>query len=235
MKKILNNLNNRKLNYGENIIKDWSKSVSPQNILDIGAGKGRDLKIFSKENVRCNAIENYPPFIDILKKNNINVLNLDLEKNSFPFRDESLDLIIANQILEHCKEIFWIHHEIFRTLSIGGNIIIGVPNLASYYNRIALLFGLQPYCITLDSAHVRGFTKKGYISFLNNCIPGLYKLESFRGANFVPFPSSFAKILSNLFPSSSTCIFFKIKKIKKYNNQFLTKTKNLETPFWIGE
>lgn len=235
MKKLINKLNDRSLNYGEIILKDWSSKISPKNILDIGAGKGRDLNFFSGKNIKRNAIESYPPFIEILKKNNINVANLDLEKDTFPFENESLNLIIANQILEHCKEIFWIHHEIFRTLKVGGHMIVGFPNLATYYNRISLLFGNQPYCISLDSAHVRGFTKNGYISFLNVCIPDTYELKYFRGANFVPFPKKLSIILSRAFPSHSTCIFFMIKKVKKYNTQFLDKTKNLETPFWIGK
>ena len=235
MKNFINSINDRSLNYGENILHEWSLKINPKNILDIGAGKGRDLNIFSGNDVKRNAIENYPPFIDILKKNKVNVANLDLEKDVFPFKNESLDLIIGNQILEHCKEIFWIHHEIFRTLKVGGHLIVGFPNLASYYNRISMLFGFQPYCISLDSAHVRGFTKKGYISFLNKSIPGIFKLKSFSGANFVPFPKKLAKILSYIFPSHSTCIFFMIKKTKEYDQEFLNKTKNLETPFWIGK
>ena len=151
MKKLINKLNDRSLNYGEIILKNWSSKISPKNILDIGAGKGRDLNFFSGKNIKRNAIESYPPFIKILNKNNINVANLDLEKDTFPFENESLDLIIGNQILEHCKEIFWIHHEIFRTLKVGGHMIVGFPNLATYYNRISLLFGIQPFCISLDS------------------------------------------------------------------------------------
>ena len=45
MKKFINKLNDRSLNYGEIILKDWSSKINPQIILDIGAGKGRDLKI----------------------------------------------------------------------------------------------------------------------------------------------------------------------------------------------
>ena len=239
MKKIknyLNRLNDRSLNYGEKIISNWLETLDAESILDIGAGQGRDLLIAKNKlkNANLNAIENFPDSIESLERKDIKVTSLDLEKDKFPFEDKSLDLIIGNQILEHCKEIFWIHHEIFRTLKIGGSLIIGVPNLAAYYNRLGLLFGKQPYCISLDGAHVRGFTKTGYINFLNSAISNNYSLKDFKGANFVPFPKSFAILMSKLFPNSSTCIFFHIVKTSHYDKSFIEITKNLETPFWKG-
>ena len=140
IKNFISNLNDRSLNYGERIISNWLEGSEAIEVLDIGAGNGRDLKIAKShlKNPNLNAIENYPESVLSLQKENINVASIDLEKDSFPFNNESLDLIIANQILEHCKEIFWIHHEIFRTLKVGGTLIIGVPNLAAYYNRLGL-------------------------------------------------------------------------------------------------
>ena len=52
--------------------------------------------------------------------------------------------MIANQILEHTKEVFWIWHEIARVLAPQGQLILGVPNLASAHNRLLLLLGRQP-------------------------------------------------------------------------------------------
>ena len=37
-------------------------------------------------------------------------------KGTAPFEDETVDILIVNQILEHCKEIFWIFHELTRVL-----------------------------------------------------------------------------------------------------------------------
>lgn len=240
MKKFISNisrLNDRSLNYGVRIIKSWLKKIEVENVLDIGAGKGRDLKILkSEKNVtNLHAIESFHDSVELLRKEGINVHEIDVEKEKFPFEEESLDLIIANQVLEHCKEIFWIHHEIFRTLKVGGFLIVGVPNLAAYYNRFNLaFFGSQPNCISLDGAHVRAFTKHGYKNFLKRAISGRFEIKDFKGANFVPFPNKFANFMSDLFPNSSTCIFFLIKKSSEYDGDFLKITNNLETPFWIG-
>tara|TARA_B100001248_G_scaffold260867_1_gene250295 strand:- start:3307 stop:4032 length:726 start_codon:yes stop_codon:yes gene_type:complete len=230
-------LNDRSLNYGEKIIRSWLKKIDSNNVLDVGAGQGRDLEIVKSLNKDANleAIENFEPSIDLLEKKGINVSKINIENDLFPYSAESFDLIIANQILEHCKEIFWIHHEIFRTLKVGGYLIVGVPNLAAYYNRINLtLTGKQPYCIALDGAHVRGFTNNGYRSLFKNVLKTKIFIESFKGANFVPFPNQMAIHLAKLFPNLSTCIFFLIQKKEQYDGEFLKACKGLETPFWLG-
>lgn len=113
--------------------------------------------------------------------------------------------------------------------------MVGVPNLSSYYNRLLLLLGMHPTCIDLEGAHVRAFSKSGYIKFLNACIASDYKILDFKGANFVPFPNKLAKALAKIFPNFSTCIFFLIRKESDYDNQFLEKTRGLETPYWVGK
>ncbi len=128
--------------------------------------------------------------------------------------------MIANQVLEHTKELFWIFHETTRSLKEGGYFIIGVPNLASFHNRLLLAIGRQPSQINSASAHVRGFTKPDLVGFVNDCFPGGYELVRFGGSNFYPFPSSVAKPLAAVFPSLSWGIFLMFKKTATYNGEF---------------
>ena len=161
----------RSLNYGREIIKDFAiQARNYKTVLDIGAGNGVDLLSYRSIENKCDlfALEAYKPNIEILNKNKIKTYDIDLEKDIFPFADNSIDIINANQILEHTKEFFWIMHETTRTLRLGGKFILGVPNLASFHNRLLLLLGKQPSCIQVDSAHIRGFTKNGIASAINN-------------------------------------------------------------------
>lgn len=154
----------RKLNYGRHIIELFlQKSLPFDTVLDVAAGKGNDLTNAKKLNkdAKLFGIEYYKPNVLELGKIGINVAQIDIECDNFPFRNESIDIIICNQIIEHVKEIFWIMHEISRILAKGGKLIIGVPNLASFHNRLLLLFGQQSTCIQLFSAHIRGFTYGG--------------------------------------------------------------------------
>lgn len=225
--------NSRKLNYGRHIIEEWVKSINYSNCLDIGGGEGKDLNIVKNISPKSHlySVEVMPQNITKLEKIGVKTYPIDIEENSLPFEDSSLDLIIANQIIEHTKQIFWIHHNIFKKLKVGGSLIVGVPNMASYYNRIFLLFGYQPKCIKINSAHVRGLTKKGYIEFLDEFLRNGYELKDFKGSNFVPFPDQISYYLSMAFKNLSTSIFFHIKKTKKYDNQFIENIEKFETNY----
>lgn len=229
------NYSNKHLNFGRDVIKKFISNISFENVLDIGAGNGQDLLMVKqiKSGVELFAIENYEESIKKLKDESINCFPIDIEKDSFPFQDKSLDLIIGNQILEHTKELFWIFHEISRTLKDEAYLILGVPNLASFHNRVLLGFGKQPSCIEPLSAHVRGFTKDGMERFAK--LGGL-ELVAFKGSNFYPFPQVVARMLSIFFPQLSVGIFFVFKKKKVYNNEYLEfPLKNkLSTNYFLG-
>ena len=179
--------------------------------------------------------DHYQPNLKILREKGFNASQLNIEVDDFPFQSESVDLIIANQILEHCKEIFWIFHEVSRTLKVGGYFFFGLPNLASFHSRVLLLLGIQPTSIRTASAHVRGFAKADFINFLNFCARNFYSIEMFKGSNFYPFSPFIAKTIANIFPNGAVSIFFAIKKIKAYESEF-TKyplANQLETNFWV--
>jgi hypothetical protein len=166
----------------------------------------------------------------------INAHCLDIEFDKLPFPDCSIDVVIANQILEHTKEIFWICHEISRVLSVDAKLILGVPNLCALHNRILLFLGRQPSCLKTNSAHVRGFTKDDLLRFLNAGFPRGYQNLGFRGSNFYPFPPVVSKLLSRCFPTMATSIFLLLVKRSKYKSQFLeiVLTSHLETAFYLG-
>lgn len=229
----------RSLNYGRHLIKDFLGSVQIANtVVDLGAGHGADLSLVRHAHpvAKLHAVECWPPYIDELTSQNVVVHPLNIEKDKLPFSSESVDIVIANQVLEHTKEIFWIFHEVSRTLRVGGYFIIGVPNLASLHNRLLLAFGRQPSPIKSSSAHVRGFTKGDLVGFVDDCFPCGYSLERFGGSNYYPFPPAIAKPLATLFPTSSWGIFLMLKKRVNYQGEFIAYPvdQKLETNFFLG-
>jgi SAM-dependent methyltransferase len=181
-------------------------------------------------------LETYPPNVEILKRRH-EVISLDLEKDPFPFEDESIDVVMSNQVLEHVKEIFWILHQVSRVIRVGGYMIIGVPNLASFHNRLLLLFGMQPTSIQNHSAHVRGYTKHDIMRMLQMIFPDGYELEDFKGSNFYPLPPAAAKPMAKLLPNSAWGIFFLLKKKKAYHDEFLMHPvlAELETNYYVAD
>jgi SAM-dependent methyltransferase len=237
----LKSIIDRNLNYGRNHINAFLRNSNKQGlikVLDVGAGHGDDLLTVRKYNANAelNGVEIYDPYAENLRKKGIIVHPIDIEHDKLPFECESIDIIIANQIIEHVKEIYWLLHEITRILKVGGVFIIGVPNLAAFHNRILLLFGEQPSCIQNNSAHVRGYTKKDILKLLESCFPRGYSLRFFKGSNFYPFPSFLAKPLAKVFPNFAWSIFFLFEKTISYNRQFLEFPieNQLETNFYVG-
>lgn len=229
----------RSLNYGRHHIKHFLEQANPYNtVVDLGAGKGTDLAIAAQVNpaAKRHAVEAYPPYVEGLQHKGIIVHPLNIEKDTLPFDNETVDVIILNQILEHVKEVFWIFHEISRVLKTGGSVIIGVPNLAAFHNRLLLMFGRQPSPLRNFSAHVRGWSKHDTRVFFQECFDG-YVLKNFGGSNFYPFPPFIAKPLAALLPNMAWGIFMRWEKTDKYEGQFLKYPleKRLETNFYLGE
>jgi SAM-dependent methyltransferase len=230
----------RGLNYGRDQIRGFLQKAAPfESILDLGAGQGDDL-LMAKDvcpATRLLALEGYPPYVEVLKGKGIEVFTFDLERAKFPFADESLEVIMINQVMEHVKDVFWILHEVTRVLKTGGHFIVGVPNLAAFHNRILLALGKQPSSLKNDSAHVRGYTKGDFLNLINAGFSEGYSIDGFKGSNFYPFPPSLAKPLASLFPTLSVGIFFDLKKNKPYKGKGYLDypvTESLETKFYLG-
>lgn len=228
------------LNYGREIVAGWAacclEGVKKPRVLDLGVGQGFDLL-----NIRAalgrpaglHGVECYEPYAEQAEANGICVARVDLERQALPYEAASMDLVVANQVLEHVKELFWIVSEVHRVLKPGGHFVVGVPNLASLHNRLALLAGMQPTSINLLSAHVRGFTKPAFTQFATE--GGYFASREFAGANFYPFPPSVARPLAKALPSMAVSCFFLLRKTEKPGTFLdVLRDRMLETPFYAG-
>lgn len=232
------NIVNHNETYGRHILEKIIKNKKLYNCVDIGCGNGNDLSIISKFHPNCElfGIDFKKQNFEKLKFNNIKPFQKNIETEPLPFKNESIDFIIANQILEHTKEIFWINHEIFRSLKIGGYLFLGVPNVLSLHNRVLMPLGYHPTQYKSISAHLRTFSKKDVFNFYKNVGKNFCQIQGFWGSQFYPFPQPLARLFSKIFPNLSFSIFFLIQKNNKYNDAFIkwpTKA-DLETNYFLG-
>jgi hypothetical protein len=230
----------RLLNFGRPQIRNFLKHIPQANtILDIGAGSGADLSIAKEIHPHAKplGVEGFSPYAQKLRSQGVNIYELNIEKDPLPFEAESIDVVMANQVLEHIKEIFWIFDQLSKVIKVNGHLIVGVPNLASLHNRILLSVGSQPTSIRVSSAHVRGFTRRGLLQFFKDVAPGLYTLEKYQGANFYPFPPVLAKPLAKLCPGMAVGTFMLFQKKRSYQGEFLefAAPGKLETNYYIGQ
>ena len=161
--------------YGPHVVQDLVARLNNlRTVVDIGAGSGRDLEIVRRlhPGAKLVAIEAGQEYAQTLKGKADQIYIANIERDAFPLSHGEADLIIANQILEHTKEIFWIFHQVALSLRLGGHFLFGVPNVCSLHNRLLMMMGRHPTQHKLCSAHVRPFSKRDTTAFLDACFPG---------------------------------------------------------------
>lgn len=134
----------------------------------------------------------------------------NFENGIIPFPDNHFDIVIANQVFEHLKNIYHLMDEINRVLKVGGILLFSVPNLASLHCRAQVLFGVQPTICKLFEAHVRVFTPyalKRFLTFGNQ-----FSIEHFTGSGYYPFPPRLSTVLSKLLPTSALFLLYVLRK-----------------------
>jgi|WetSurMetagenome_2_1015567.scaffolds.fasta_scaffold145594_2 ubiquinone/menaquinone biosynthesis C-methylase UbiE len=224
--------------YGRHILDHLSKGLRVQVGVDLGCGNGDDLMIVKKNHpqARCIGIDIGDWNREKLVGRGIESVSINIESQLLPFENETIDLIIANQVLEHTKEIFFINHEVFRTLKVGGYLYLGVPNVLSLHNRILGLIGMHPTSAKMISAHVRVFSKRDTILFYAQVAGNFAFVEGFYGSQFYPFPKTWARRFAARLPSLAVSIFFLIRKTARYEGEFLDwlSRYRLETNFFTG-
>ena len=149
-----------------------------------------------------SAIDHKDIHFEKLTNFEIAAYRLNIEKDKLPFADGELDFVIANQVLEHIKELFWINHEVFRVLKPGGFFFIGVPNGLAFHNRILGNFGFHPTCNKSVSAHVRIFSKRDIYLFYQFIGKNFCEIQGFYGSQFYPFPKKLCAASFNIVPKS---------------------------------
>jgi len=220
----LNFYNNWEIKRDQTILKLLERN-STAKVIDLGCGNGEfTLKV--KEAIGIHEIfgtDCYDPSIEEARNKGITVKKCDLNE-SLPFEDNSFDVIVSNQVIEHLIYPVKFLNEIYRILKPQGYCVISTENLASWDNIGALLFAFTPFSMNYDSGldkignpfsphksthditypvHVRIFTTKG----LSDAFKILgFNIEIIRGDGHI------LNLISNLDKNHSRFITFKIKK-----------------------
>jgi 2-polyprenyl-3-methyl-5-hydroxy-6-metoxy-1,4-benzoquinol methylase len=115
--------------------------------LDFGCGDGTLTAIVAKA-LNCQEIYGVDFSPEELSKANIvgfHAYQADLNTGTLPFKDNEFDVVTAFDVIEHLWNTDNLISEAYRVLKPNGCIIITTPNLASWVNRLLLLFGYLPF------------------------------------------------------------------------------------------
>lgn len=122
--------------------------LAEKNILEIGCGTGPNISVLNFTKFKVIGLDLSKYALSIVKKRfDIPLINGDL--NNLPFKSNSVDIIIAMDVIEHLDNDINGIKEIYRTLKNGGVIIISVP-------AFKFLWGLQD----IVTGHKRRYSLK---------------------------------------------------------------------------
>lgn len=192
-----------------------------EKMIDLGCGHGGLAKLFgySLGFKEIHGIDRESQRLSDSKERGLQIYELNLEENSFPFPNNSFDLVTSFGVLEHLTYYDNIIKETHRILKNTGIFLLSAPNLGSWVDRVALLLGHQPRNLEISRFKIVGvhnlyhsqFKKLRPVGHISTCtlraIEELLKHYGFRiedcwGTGIVPQPGYkqklFLKIIDTL-------------------------------------
>ena len=127
---------------------EGNKKVCSGRLLDVGSGKGNHLVAFKRCGYSVEGLDKRKECIEVLKE--FTIKECDIEKDRFPYEDNTFDWVFSKSVLEHVWNTDNFLLETFRILKPGGRAVLMTPAWESQYK-----FFWDDY------THVRAFTKKG--------------------------------------------------------------------------
>lgn len=138
------------------------EGIAPFRYLDLGCKDGelteRIEKITGAQEVI--GIDRDEKALKSARNRGITVHNLDVSKERIPLADESVDLVTANELIEHLYNPDHMLREVFRVLKEDGYFLLSTPNLGSWVNRLIFLLGYQPYNVEVSKEILAGVPRR---------------------------------------------------------------------------
>jgi len=172
-------------------------------LIDIGA-EGKLLKNFLPENIEYYSLD--------CKKGDYDYI-VDLDKQKIPVEDQTFDIIVCLEVLEHVSSPRKLMSEIIRIGKRDAIFILSMPNEYNFIQRIYHLFGKitefdEPFMLVEKHLHIHKPRVKDILSFFPkfiriNTIDYYWQSKRSSNNNLVYildiFIDKLAKILPSLF------------------------------------
>lgn len=112
---------------------------------DVGTFGGMATPFFARTGIgTLHGFDISEPSLDKLRAKGFEGYIWDCDGGRCPMPDDTYDLVIASELIEHLVNTDTFVAEVRRILKPGGHLLISTPNLASWFNRLRLLQGRVP-------------------------------------------------------------------------------------------
>lgn len=135
--------------------------IADKACLDIGPGTGRWLTFLKQSGANWLAgVDISDTALERVKTLCNETQKADVEKDRFNFDDDTFEIVISIEVLEHLRDPSNYISEIIRVAKDGALVLMSLPNIASLASRVRLLVGMMPVAIAADPTHVKFYRKK---------------------------------------------------------------------------
>jgi SAM-dependent methyltransferase len=130
----------------------YLSGIRVNTLLDLGTGEERYFKnsiiplIQAVKPDKTVSIDKVHEFIKSAGKYGIKGVEADFSQG-IPLVSECADMLFANQVIEHMKDLDLFMKEVRRVLKKDGTAVICTENLSSWHNIFSLFFGWQPFSL----------------------------------------------------------------------------------------
>jgi SAM-dependent methyltransferase len=138
------------------------RAPAPGALLDLGCGMGGLTAHVGERLGICKVFgaDYDPERLVVAARRGVRPMRIDLDQDALPLETGSVGLVTSFGVLAYLRLYDNTLSEAARVLEDGGWLLISMPNLGSWANRLALLFGFQPHSVTV-SEHRRVGTVGG--------------------------------------------------------------------------
>ncbi len=115
-------------------------------IVDIGCGDGVATAVAAQLNPghQFVGVDWSADALRQARARGLALIRAGVEGSGLPLASASADVVIMSEVIEHLVDTDSALDEAFRVLKPGGSLLLSTPNLAAWYNRGLLAFGVQP-------------------------------------------------------------------------------------------
>ena len=160
-------LNKKKYPYMEEIndgiLHQFASLPNKGDVLDVGCGRGQLGEAIRNLGWKVWGVENSPEACETARARLDGLIERDLhdyEGVTASLKGKQFDALIFSDVLEHVYHPLGVLEQYLAHVKPGGKVLISVPNMVVWTNRLKLLFGRVTYDDTgvMDRTHIRFFT-----------------------------------------------------------------------------
>lgn len=163
-------------------VADHRIALKSKTVCDLSAGRGFIAHLFEEAGAHVSAYDLFPEQNRHLTST---VQHIDLQK-PFPIPDESMDMVICCETIEHLPNQFFLFQETARILKPGGTLLLTTPNSSSLRSRFSQFLMESEHYGAAAPNELNAFTSwdgstSGYFSKL--FISGILRLRTLAAIN----------------------------------------------------